>query len=208
MSTKNGEVIKKDPATTVDKVYVSVNGDKILLRSVAPFLLQRAQNKIKLPKPPRYDVKTAGGRIESYYLDEKAAEEVDHGTQLWNTHQEDKREAEAERNNVIVTTIFAFGVESVEYSRTDWERPYRLVGDTVPADPDEKMLFYLLNELMTEDVTVMLNRIMRLSGVTEEKVKEAEDSFRGEVPAGSGVPRRSNGFGADPGSVAESALAV
>jgi len=63
----------------------------------------------------------------------------------------------------------------------DWERRMRIIGVDLPSDPEELWVMYLMMSLSSDDVIMMSSRIMRLTGVDEEVIQQAEDSFRDSV---------------------------
>lgn len=57
----------------------------------------------------------------------------------------------------------------------------RIIGVDIPSDPEELWVMYLMMSLSSDDIIRMSSHIMRLTGVDEEVIQQAEDSFRDSV---------------------------
>jgi len=179
MATK---VVKNNKAANKD-VYETSTGLKIKISAVDPMFMQTVVNSVPLPKVPTYEVTTVSGRVEVHRMDEKSAEQLENGKSVWQAYKEERALAQNEQNQRVMKAIFLMGTEC-EIPNTNWEKKWRFLDIQVPTDPDEKRAFYLTSELPAADQVGLMSAIMRLAGVDEVLVKQAEDAFRSEVREG------------------------
>lgn len=174
-SPRNGDVPEVKTAE-----FTTSTGVKVLLKPVDPIFIQSVAASIKLPKAPTYEVTTISGRTERHKMDAKAAEQLPDGTSIWEQYIDEHNEAQTEQSNRILRAILYVGTE-VELPTHDWEKKFRFLGMDIPDDPDERRVFYLLSELSTHDTMALMTQVMRLTGVDEEVVQQAEAAFRNPV---------------------------
>lgn len=182
--SKKTEALSPDVETQEDTIYVTSKGVKVELIKIPPFKLMLVQDVVKIPKPPKYEISTATGKVESYYMDEQVAEEIEHGTKKWQMYLEERAEAETALNRKAMEMLLSWGTRILDWGtvQPDWVDDYTSIGMDVPEDEKGRARFYLTHELDAEDLTAIQNRILQMSGVQEKEIQEAEDSFRGEVP--------------------------
>lgn len=171
-------------------VFVTRNGIRIKLHPVDPMTLKKAQDSVKTPKRPTYMAVTASGKKEEFPLDEVSAEQVPNGRQRWLAYMEDRIEAMGQKNDNLVRTIFYYGTELPDGMPMDWVEEQAALGMELPSHTNPKIqegllrAHYLATHLNKTDLGNLIQAIMRQSGVSEEDIQEAEDSFRGEVRNG------------------------
>lgn len=185
---------KKTEETTVEQkdIYTTQEGLIITIVPAKPNLIQKATRSVKVPRRPTYEVKTFGGKIEHYPMDAEAAMETEGGLARWQDYVEQRDDAMAEQNERSVMAIFLSGTRiDDEDTRNaiisdEWEMTYEFLGIDVPEKFELRKAFYLANELDADDLTGLINAIMRTMGVDEATINEAEESFRDSVHDESG----------------------
>lgn len=184
----------KKTEETVEKkdIYTTQQGLIITIIPAKPNLFQKATRSVKVPSRPTYEVKTFGGKMEYYPLDPQAAQENPKDLARWQDYIERRDNAMAEQNERSVMAIFLSGTRiDNEETRAliqsdDWVMSYEFLGIDVPEKFELCKAFYLANELDADDLTGLINAIMRTMGVDEETIAEAEESFRDSVHGESG----------------------
>jgi hypothetical protein len=170
-----------------DKHFFTTTKNPILKIEILPveaMKIKKARDLVKIPRRPTYEVSLPSGKVDNYPLDALAAEQL--GPQhvsRWLYYLEERREAVNEQNDAIARTIFFYGTRLKTLPDDGWEEMQSLNGFTIPTQPDLKRAHYLVTELNAGDVSDLITSIMKLSGVTEDEIKEAEDTFRGQVPS-------------------------
>lgn len=153
-----------------------MKGERIEVFKVSPSLVQKVISSVKPVKRPTYETKTFSGRVEVHPMDEVVAEQTPGYQGVWDQYIEDKAEVEAERNERLATVLLSRGTR---YSLpSGWEEEHEALGLIIPTEPNAKRAHYLAVELDPEDLNDLVKEILRLTGITEEKIKEAEASFR------------------------------
>lgn len=165
------------------EVFETSTGMKIKISAVDPMFMQTVVNSVPLPKVPTYEVTTISGRVEVHRMDEKSAQQLDNGIAIWQAYREEKSMAQNQQNERVMKAIFLMGTEC-DIPQTNWEKKWRFLGIQVPVDADEKRAFYLTSELPVQDQVALMSAIMKLAGVDENLVRQAEDTFRSEVREG------------------------
>lgn len=178
------ETILPDVQATQDNLFTTTKGVVVQCTGISPFKLQMVQKSVPIPEPPRYTVKTAFGKEESFFLDAVSAPTFEYGQQVWDTYQRDRLKAMELQNDVSMKAIFGMGCKVLDWGKSaGWEDDYEPLGISLPDKPKALETFYLMNELTGSEITELTNKIMLLSGATEEDVKKAEATFRPDVPA-------------------------
>ena len=151
-------------------------GEKISVFKVSPSLVQKVIQSVKNVKRPTYETRTFSGRVEVHPMDEVVAQQTPGYQGVWDQYIEDKAEMEAERNERLATVLLSRGTK---YDLpTGWEEEHEALGLVIPVEPNAKRAHYLAVELDPEDLNDLVKEVLRLTGITEEKIKEAEASFR------------------------------
>lgn len=203
-----------DSEAIQEQIYVVQNGKyaglEIGLKNLAPDFytkMQKVYGVVKIPKPPKYEARTASGRVEEHYMDALAAEQTPGGEAKWLAYQQDLQEARAAQNERVTTAMFYYAVD-FEIPQDEWELEHQFLGLNVPFDPQQKRAHFLSVELDPIDLSGLMAKIMRKVGINEELVQEAEDSFRGSIRNQSGQAGGMEDAGGDQGGVAQRPLAT
>lgn len=151
-------------------------GQRIKPLRVNPSLVQRVISSVKLPPRPVYETKTFSGRVETHPMDEVSAAQTPGGDGIWQQYLEDKKEANLKRNERLAAVLFSRGTEYT-LPNNQWESEHEALGIEVPTEPGLKRAHFLATELEPEDINDLITEILRLTGVTEDKIKEAEATF-------------------------------
>lgn len=154
-----------------------MRGERIEVFKVSPSLVQKVIASVKPVKRPTYETKTFSGRVEVHPMDELVAQQTPGYQGMWDQYLEDKAEMEAERNERLATVLLSRGTRYA--LPTGWEEEHEALGLVIPSEPNARRAHYLAVELDPDDLNDLVREILRLTGITEEKIKEAEASFRG-----------------------------
>lgn len=172
------------PAAESDAgVFVTSTGLKVKVTRVDPMFIQAVVTANPVPRPPTYEVQTVTGRTEVHRMDAVSAKQLENGMSQWQAYLDERAAAQVAQNDRVMKAMFLVGAEC-EVPDNGWEKKWKFLGVPVPTDPDERRVFYLMAELPAADVTGLMSAIMRLAGVDEEIVAEAEAAFRNQVPDG------------------------
>ncbi|HUW94627.1 MAG TPA: hypothetical protein VMW58_02475 [Anaerolineae bacterium] len=167
------------------EIFTTGKGMKIELRSVDPVFLQSVISSVKMPPVPTYTTTTISGRKETHKMDAQAAKETEGGEEIWKEYQEDLTRASSEQTERSLRALFLDGTvpPTGEFIDPQWQRKMEIIGVTIPDDPVELWVMYLMMAMTSDDIIRMSSHIMRLTGVDEELIQQAEDSFRDSVQA-------------------------
>lgn len=158
-----------------------IAGTRIKLLPVQPMLLNKVMISVAIPKRPTYETKSISGKVQVHPMDEKAAKETPGGETMWMYYQEETESALSEQNNRVVTAIMVMGTECV-VPQTGWQAKQKALGLDIPEDPDLLRAHYLLTHISDPaELNEIISKIMRLTGVSEEVISQAEGSFQRSV---------------------------
>jgi hypothetical protein len=165
--------------------FVTEGGMVIELRRIDPVFIQWVTRSVTMPEVPTYEVKTFSGRIEKHKMDPESAAETEGGLALWEQYLKDVAEAEAEQTERSIRAVLLEGTQRPDpFFDEKWERRMKIIGVTVPDDPDEYWVQYLTTSLTSTDITSLFTAVIRMTGVPEEVIQRAEESFRDSVRDG------------------------
>lgn len=154
----------------------------VTVKTIQPLLLNKVLRSVKLPKRPTYETETVTGAKQLHPLDKESAAETPGGKAQWEYYEEMLQEAQGEQNDRMTTAIFAMGsdfdIDSIPEDAKSWEAEHALLGIEVPQELRLKKAHLLSTSLGSDEISALTTKIMKKSGVDEEAVKEAEDSFR------------------------------
>lgn len=183
-----GEIVERDgfrPKVVVrESTYTTKKGLVVKLTRVDPVQMNRVIQSVKMPKRPTYETVTASGRVESHVMDEQAAKETPGGIELWKYYIEEKGIAASEQNDRLMRFLFHQGTEAT-IPEDGWRTKWEFAGIEPPPAKDvvATRAFYLANELESEDVIGLTSAILRLGGVDEKALADAEAAFLNPVRA-------------------------
>jgi hypothetical protein len=165
------------------KTYETKKGLVIPLRKPDAVFIQSVVNSVKMPDVPTYEARTSSGRVEVHVMDKESAEQTPGGMDTWRKYQIDVDTAATEKANRSLRAMFLEGTEVPEGIWMDpkWERRMKIVGVDLPKDEEELWVFYLMSYLDAEDINGLTEEVMRLTGIDEEYIEAAKESFRDSV---------------------------
>jgi len=140
---------------------------------------------VVFPEPPTYEVVNVAGDTEVHLHDETTLE-TDEDKAKWAAYLKARDEAEVRLRENMTRTILAKGL-IVEMPKDDeWVKDQEWCGVNVPTEPRERRLHYILTEVIgrPDDLSDIMIGIGRISGVNEEALATAEDSFRSAMGRG------------------------
>ncbi len=166
-------------------VFVTKDGNRIPLRRVAPLLMEKVRQSVKLPTPPTYEVETVGGDIEIHVHDETTLE-TDEDRAAWAAYQTAQAQANGDLMEKILRLLFAKATGDVVPAGDGWVEEQTYFGIAVPDDPMERKIHYIQTELLThsDDISSFMLAAMGLVGVGNEVIRAAEETFRNPVRQG------------------------
>jgi len=163
-----------------ENIFTTVTGLEIEVKKVDPALIRKVMREIKMPQRPVYEAKTFSGRMEYHPLDEDSAKQTIGGQAKWDFYQEQLAEAQTEQNDRVIRALFLYGTDCV-IPENGWAERHEFLGMNVSDDPDMRRAHYLSSELSAEDLADLTSAIMKLTGVSEEAIADAEAAFRGAI---------------------------
>lgn len=156
-------------------------GLKVKLLPVQPMLVNKVMTSVEIPKRPTYETKSVSGRVQNLPMDEKAAKETPGGETLWLYYQEETERALTEQNNRVVNAILVMGTE-FEVPEDGWDTIQELMGLDVPKIPALRRAHFLMTVITDPtELNELMSKIMRLTGVSEEVLAQAEGTFQRSV---------------------------
>jgi len=160
--------------------FINSAGKKFILQGLPPLLLPQISSGVEMPKKPTYTVTTVSGDTEVHEHDEKSAQESPESMAAWSEYIRAQSEAEQEISNRMLNCILIEGIaipDDTDLSR--WEKRRMLMGLPIPEDFEEKILEYKRSEVIrsTDDIQKIMSMVMALTGVSEEAVRKAKESF-------------------------------
>ncbi len=163
-------------------VFVTKDGNRIPLRRVAPLLMEKVRQSVKLPTPPTYEVETVGGDIEIHIHDETTLES-DEDRAAWAAYQTAQAQANNDLMEKILRLLFAKATGDVVPAGDEWIKEQTYLGVEVPDDPLGRKIHYIQTELLTHtgDIMSFMSAAVALTGLDEEVVEAAEATFRNQV---------------------------
>lgn len=176
-ATLNGDTAVVKPANSQWKEVTLSTGEVVEIRMINPLLVQKVSAAYKVPDTPTYTVTTISGATETHKMDEQAARETPGGLAQWEDYLREKQRIEGEQNMAVTNAVLIVGTRYADMP-TDWVEVHRdILGLEVPTNPEALRGYYLSAVIPPNDVKLLVEAIMELSGVSETKVQETEDAF-------------------------------
>lgn len=182
----NGQASKVTPETLAqvgpNKTFTTKAGLELILVPIPPLLLEQVRASVKQPPIPTYATKTAAGNVETFNHNETTLV-TDEDKAAWAEYKRLKAEADKLLNERVMRALFLKGIALNMPNDAEWVQEQEFMGIKVPEHPLERKLHYIQTEILasSEDMVGIMSDIMRLTGVDEEVVKGAEESFRRAV---------------------------
>jgi len=179
---KQGENVVTKEKKDADNVFRTDDGRKIRIKAVDPLFIQTVSRSVKMPDTPTYTTVTSSGREEIWKMDEVSAKQTEGGEEIWAKYKAGVDEAQGNQMERTIRAIFLDGtIRDEDFYDQKWERRMHIVGVELPEDLDERWVMYLSSSLSTGDIIKLSAKIMELTGVPEEFIAAAEESFSGAV---------------------------
>lgn len=169
--------------------FVTSRGVRVEFVGIATLLDKLSQTYArKTPQPPTYQVQTATGAVETHAHDDSTLE-TDADKAAWAEYVKQRDAAQQQYNLDFMRLILLKGITVEMPQDSAWVEEHALMGLTVPEKPLERKLHWLETEVVgnVNDATKIVAGVMLASGMDEEAIRAAEDSFRSDVqrrPAG------------------------
>lgn len=167
---------EKNGTPAVDNEIILSTGIVLKLKPVPPFLVRRAATALRRPIPPQIELD--GGRKEPNPSDPDYLRELD--------------EYESQTLEVGMKVMMIMGTEVLSLPEgvfpsdsDEWLTQIRAIDIEVPAeeldDPTKRKYAWLRYYALasTADIVSVSEGLTKLSGLPEEEVKKAVESFRG-----------------------------
>jgi len=172
--------------------YTTTVGKTIRLKGLPSMLVEKIQASIKIPDPPTYTATTVGGDEETHFHNETTLdvegdpEQTAKNHKAWEEYITLKHEVDAKLSEKMMRLMLVKGTEVEMPTDDEWIEEQAFIGadiSQIPSDPIGRKYYYIVTEVIgsPEDLTVMMQKIMQISGVAPEAVAQAEESFRRAV---------------------------
>jgi len=183
----------------VSGIFVNSAGLSFHIQGISPFALETIPKQLeeewtaagkKLPKRPTYITKTVGGNEEVHEHDEKSLETKEE-KKAWAEYLVDQAAFDHELQERMLTNILLDGVAAPEID-PKWVERQKFMGRRVPTNEFELEIFWKKTQVIrsTEDAQGLMTSVLALTGVSEEAIRVAEDSFRSTVEKSNGHKAR------------------
>jgi hypothetical protein len=165
--------------------YVSFTNSRkvsMKLKAIPPYLVQMAYEALPKPETPSYTVAIEGGGTETHIHDETSiAQSSDAEKAKWNEYKIILKQNEMKAQEMILNIILIEGVEISSDEERKFSGRLKLMGISLPEDPDERELsFKRAYALGTpEDAEFITRTVMKLTGISQEDLTSLKNSFPG-----------------------------
>lgn len=161
--------------------YTTTTGRTIMLSGMPPLAVQRIANSVDFPSVPTYTVELASGDTETHDHDETTLDTPeDHAA--WEKYIEEQDAADDKQTEMLLKAILVKGVEVKisDEELEEWLEELEVIGLELPKNKKDQQLAYLETEIIatTYDAQQIMEIVMELTGVSEEDIEDARDSFR------------------------------
>lgn len=186
----NGAGPETDAETLPAGVFINSAGKQFEIQAISawgmetlPIELEAEWRRADRPKPakPTYTVTTVGGTKEEHAHDETTLE-TDEEKAAWAHWEKENAAWEKELRERMLRNILMDGV-LVQPFDEQWIARERFMGRHVPEDPLELEYYWKKTQVIRSaaDGQRLMSAVLALTGVTEEAIRIAEDSFRDPV---------------------------
>lgn len=163
--------------------YTTSRGVRLTFVGIATLLdkLSQTHEQAK-PKPPTYTVKTATGAMETHPHDPSTLESEEDRA-AWQEYLRAAEAAQTQYNADMLRLILLKGVRCDLPTDESWVEEHELMGIPVPEKPVARRLHWLETEVVgsVADATQIVTGVMIASGMDEGVIRQAEQSFRGDL---------------------------
>lgn len=163
----------------------TASGHTIQIKPLSPFLLDKLNTAFPVPEPPTYEIETASGDIEIHVHDEETLE-TDEDKQAWEEYSIEFNRVAKEKNDASIRIFIDQGVtlpEEILPEIEHWKELLVSCGMPVPESAIDQKVEFVKDIILTnpDDIMLVMSEVVKLSGVSEKLVRQAEDSFRDQV---------------------------
>lgn len=184
----------KNLAEPEQEEFTNSNGIVMTLKALPPMDITRIRSSVKYPDPPTYETTTVSGDVEVFPHDATTVVTEEEKKALADYLQETGRcDDEVTLRLLNYVIMEAVTIKMVGKDIEHWKKRQKLIGMDVSDDPDELELQYKQSKVIgcKEDVQNILRIVMALTGVPEEDIALAEESFPDNVESSSQSEGRS-----------------
>jgi hypothetical protein len=178
---KNPVVIPQ--SVKVPDVFTTSHGYKLHIHSIPQMLIDKVRNSVQMPDPPTYDATLASGEVIKLPHDLTTLE-TDDEKYLWQQYEASVKEAQKLSSKRMTDTLILKGIEKIDLPEDNtWREDQEYLGIVIPTNERELYVHYVSTEILytAEDFYNLSEMIMRSTGVSEEKLAEAQASFRSQM---------------------------
>lgn len=171
--------------------FTNSRGREIVIIGLSPFLIDKIRASGDIPEPPTYIIETVAGDEEIHTHDETTLEiegdpeQTKVNQEAWQKYLDDSEVAQSGVNEKFLRLLLLRGIDLdlEEYEQGDWIAEQEAFGIDVPENPIDRKVHYVQTEILSsfDDVINLLMRVMSLSGLDQEAMAVAEESFRSAI---------------------------
>lgn len=161
------------------KSFITSRGIEITFKPIPQMLIDRVRFSHIPPNPPTYEIKNGLGATEIHDHDETTLT-TDADKAAWADYIAARDKATEDSNRAFMRLVFFRGIECKMPDDDTWAREQELMGIPVPADALDRKLHWLETEIIAtvEDANAIVRGALEASGVPQEIIGQAEESFR------------------------------
>ena len=159
-------------------------GVHCLLQGLPPLEVPEIYASVPEPEKPKYSITTATGDIETHDHDKESIKGDPEAEKAWEEYTKALQESEEILSNRMMNAILLEGV--VVYPTDEefaiWKKKQSLKGLEVSEDKEEALLQYKRTIFASkEEIEAIMTIVMELTGVSEEDLSKARESFPDSV---------------------------
>jgi hypothetical protein len=163
----------------------TTSGHTIIIKPLSPFLLDKLNTAFPVPDPPTYEIETATGDIETHFHDEESLE-TGEDREAWEAYNVEFNRIAQEKNDASIKVFIDQGVilpDEIAPEIEHWKDLLISCGIPVPKSEIDQKVEFVKDIVLTnpDDIMLVMSEVVKLSGVSEKLVRQAEDSFRDQV---------------------------
>ena len=181
--------VKKVKGVVTTLPYTTSTGKKIVLHGLPPMMVERlqAQYDARKPKIPTYIIIDIAGTEEIHDHNITTLEvegdpvETEKNKKLWDEYVKGTAAIDKESSEAMMRMIMLRGVYVSDYDENgSWIDEQEFLGLTIPSDTSARRYHYVQTEIIGDanDLNTIMTIVMKLSGIPEEYLREAEHLFQ------------------------------
>lgn len=162
-----------------NNTFTTSRGKKVKILGLSQLLLDKIRGSVPDPERPTYTATTVAGKVETHFHDETTLQS-DEDRAMWDAYLKAKQDAQNTLKERLVRAILMKGIEVDAPTDDGWFEMQEFLGLTVPTNGLERAYDYICTEVIGngDDLTTIMEMVMRATGVPEEALAEAQASFR------------------------------